>query len=207
MPLRSPTSPTPVSPTASRPKPPFVQAAIVTAVMVALMWVQEVIDLLAVGIHLDYFGIQPRNVGTFWHIFTAPFLHAGLPHLIANTVPLAVLAFMSALRSVSRFLVATFLIILVGGSLVWLFGRSSTHLGASELVFGYFAYLLATGWYERTPVAIGIALLAFALYGGILWGVLPSNPMVSWEAHLFGFVGGVLAALLLHGKRPRGPQR
>ena len=93
-------------------------------------------------------------------------------------------------------------IVLVGGSLVWLLGRDATHLGASLLVFGYLAYLLGVGWWERTPAAIGIALIALLLYGGILWSVLPSGGAVSWEAHLFGFVGGVIAALLLHGRRP-----
>lgn len=173
-----------------------------TALLVAGIWVQELVDLSVFGGALDTFGIDPRDPSDYWHIFTAPFLHAGLPHLIANTVPLAVLAFMSALRSVGRFLAATFVIVLVGGSLVWLLGRDATHLGASLLVFGYLAYLLGVGWWERTPAAIGIALIALLLYGGILWGVLPSGGAVSWEAHLYGFVGGLIAALLIHGRRP-----
>ena len=188
-------------------KPPLVEAGIVTALLVGGVWVQELLDLLAFGGQLDNYGIQPRNPQTFWHIFTAPFLHTGLPHLIANTVPLAVLAFMSAVRGIGRFLGATFLMVLIGGTLVWLFGRSATHLGASELIFGYLAYLLGVGWWERTPAAIAIALAALFLYGGILWGVLPSNPMVSWEAHLFGFIGGLVAALLMHGRRPGQPLR
>ena len=189
-----------VSPLA--PGRPHVKAAAgVTAGLVALIWGQEVADQVLFGTRLDGYGIEPRQVGTFWHVFTAPFLHAGFPHLIANTVPLAVLAFMTAVRSVSRFLVATFLIALIGGGLVWLFGRSgSVHLGASELVFGYLAYLLGVGWWERTPLSIVIAVIAFALYGGVLWGVLPSNPAISWEAHLFGFIGGLVAAALLHRK-------
>ncbi|RJF72617.1 rhomboid family intramembrane serine protease [Deinococcus cavernae] len=185
-------------------RPPVVEAGVLTTLLVVGVWAQELLDLFVLGGQLDYYGIEPRQPGTFWHIFSAPFLHAGLPHLIANTVPLAVLAFMSALRSVGRFLAATFLIVLIGGTLVWLFGRSSIHLGASELIFGYLAYLLGVGWWERTPAAIGVALVALFLYGGILWGVLPTNPVVSWEAHLFGFLGGVVAALLLHGRR-RGP--
>lgn len=187
-------------------RPPVVEAGILTALMIAGLWVQELVDLFALGGRMDYYGIEPRDPHTFWHIFTAPFLHAGLPHLIANTVPLAVLAFMSAVRSIGRFLVATLLIMLVGGTLVWLFGRSSIHLGASELIFGYLAYLLGVGWWERTPAAIAIAGAAFVLYGSILWGVLPGNPVVSWEAHLFGFVGGLVAALLIHGRRPRTPR-
>ena len=183
------------------------EAATLTGLMLAVMWAEEIVDLTAFRGQLNFYGIEPRDPHTFWHIFTAPFLHAGFPHLIANTVPLAVLAFMSAVRSVSRFVAATFLIVLIGGTLVWLFGRSSVHLGASELIFGYLAYLLGVGWWERTPGAIAIALLAFVLYGGIIWGVLPSNPLVSWEAHLFGFIGGLLAALLLHGRRPMTARR
>lgn len=186
-----------------QPQPvPVLPAALLTGSLVVGLWAQEILDAFFFGGSLDRYGILPRDPHTFWHILTAPFLHGGFPHLIANTVPLAVLAFMSAVRSIGRFIAATLLIVVVGGALVWLFGRGgSVHLGASELVFGYLAYLLGVGWWERTPAAIGIALAAFALYGGVLWGVLPSNPLVSWEAHLFGFVAGVLAALLLHTKR------
>lgn len=194
------------SPTAfSAPrKPPLVEAGIVAGVLVAGVWAQELIDQLAFGGRMDSLGIEPRDPQTFWHILVAPFLHAGFPHLIANTVPLAVLAYMSAVRSIGRFLLATLLIVFVGGTLVWLLGRGhSVHLGASELIFGYLAYLLGVGWWERTPAAIGIALVALMLYGGILWGVLPGNPVVSWEAHLFGFIGGLVAAMLIHGRRPR----
>ncbi|GAA0497904.1 rhomboid family intramembrane serine protease [Deinococcus depolymerans] len=168
------------------------------------IWGQEVADQLLFGGSLDRYGILPRDTGAFWNILSAPFLHAGFGHLMANTVPLAALAFMGAVRGVGRFVAATLIIVLVGGALVWLFGRGgSVHLGASELVFGFLAYLLGVGWWERTPVAIGVAVAAFALYGGILWGVLPGNPYVSWEAHLFGFLAGLLAAALLHGRRPR----
>ncbi|WP_188901903.1 rhomboid family intramembrane serine protease [Deinococcus aerophilus] len=178
----------------------------ITAVLVVGVWAQELVDLVVFDGDLDYYGIEPRNPGTFWHVLTAPFLHADFAHLIANTVPLAVLGFMSAVRGVGRFLAVTLLIAVVGGGLVWLFARGdSVHLGASELIFGYLAYLLGVGWWERTPAAVGVAVVAFVLYGGILWGVVPGNPMVSWEAHLFGFLAGVLAALLLHGRRPARP--
>ncbi|WP_412026591.1 rhomboid family protein [Deinococcus yunweiensis] len=195
--------PLPSSPLVPPRRTPQVRPALaLTSALVAGVWGQEVVDT-AVGGRLDAYGILPRDPGTFWHVLTAPFLHAGFPHLIANTVPLAVLAFMGAVRNVWRFVAATLIIAVLGGALVWLFGRGgSVHLGASELIFGYLAYLLGVGWWERTPVAIGVAALAFALYGGILWGVLPGNPYVSWEAHLFGFVAGLVAALVLHGGRP-----
>ncbi|MBZ9713120.1 rhomboid family intramembrane serine protease [Deinococcus multiflagellatus] len=195
-----------------RPPPPprtltsrsgLLPAAGLTTLLLAGLWVQEVADLLIFGGRLDRYGIEPREPGALWHILTAPFLHAGFGHLLANTVPLAALSFMSALRGPWRFLAALLMIVLVGGGLVWLLGRGgSLHLGASELVFGLLAYLLGVGWWERTPLAIGVAVVAFLLYGGMLWGVLPSNPAVSWEAHLFGFVGGLVAAALLHRRRP-----
>ncbi|MDO4244636.1 MAG: rhomboid family intramembrane serine protease [Deinococcus sp.] len=200
-------SPSPIAPG----KPQIRGAAGMTAALMAVMWGQEIADQFVFGQQLDSYGISPREAGTFWHIWTAPFLHADFAHLVANSVPLAVLAFMTAVRSVSRFVMATAIIALIGGGLVWLLGRGdSNHLGASELVFGYLAYLLGVGWWERTPVAIVIAVIAFALYGGILWGVLPSNPNVSWEAHLFGFIGGLVAAALLHrtarpARRPGSP--
>ena len=178
-------------------------ALAITAALIAGLWGEEIVDLSVFGGHLDYYGIEPRDAQTFWHVLTAPFLHAGFPHLIANTVPLAVLTFMSAVRNVWRFVAATLIIAVLGGALVWLFGRGgSVHLGASELIFGLLAYLLGVGWWERTPVAIGVAVISFVLYGGILWGVLPGNPYVSWESHLFGFLAGLVAALVLHGRRP-----
>ncbi|EYB68450.1 rhomboid-like protein [Deinococcus phoenicis] len=197
-----------------RPRPPFPPrparrrspaglAALLALLLVGGEWAQELIDQFAFGGTLDSYGIVPRDPGSLPHVLTAPFLHVGFGHLIANTVPLAVLAFMSALRGVGRFLAATLVIVVVGGLLVWLFGRgNSVHLGASELVFGYLAYLLGVGWWERTPVAIAAAVVALFLYGGALWGVLPTNPVVSWEAHLFGFLAGLLAAALLHRRRP-----
>lgn len=183
-------------------RPPVVPAAVVTLVLVAGLWLQEITDQFAFGGALDVYGIQPRNPDALGHIFTAPFLHGGFGHLLANTVPVAVLAFMSALRGLWRFLLATLIIVVLGGGLVWLFGRGgSVHLGASELVFGYLAYLLGAGWWERSASAIIAAAVALLLYGGALWGVLPSNPEISWESHLFGFVAGVVAAAVLHRKR------
>lgn len=189
-------------PNNQRGRPQPVAAASVTALLIGLIWVQEIVDQFIPFLRLDNLGIFPRDTGTWWHIFTAPFLHGGWEHLIANTVPLAALAFMSAIRSLGRFLTATFIIVVVAGALVWLFGRPSIHLGASILIFGYFAYLLGVGWWERTPAAIGVAVGTAALYGGILWGVLPTDPRISFEGHLFGVVGGLVAAAALHRSRP-----
>ncbi|KEF33392.1 peptidase S54 [Deinococcus sp. RL] len=191
------------SPPPRRPRSPVGAAFLLTALLVGGVWAQEVIDQFAFGGSLDLYGIVPRDLARLENVLTAPFLHGDFAHLVANTGPLAVLALMGALRGMGRFLAANAVIIVLGGGLVWLLGRGeSLHLGASLLVFGYLAYLLGVGWWERTPGAILAALLALFLYGGALWGVLPTDPLVSWEAHLFGFVAGLVAAAWLH-ERPR----
>jgi membrane associated rhomboid family serine protease len=122
----------------------------------------------------------------------------GWVHLAANTVPFVVLGWLVMLRRIGDFVVVTVLSILIGGLGVWLAGSAnSIHVGASGLIFGYLGYLLARGYFERSLWAVLLGALALVLYGGVLWGVLPGQPGISWEGHLFGFVGGVAAARLL----------
>jgi len=152
---------------------------------------------------LDQLGIRPRTSDGLRSILFAPFLHAGFVHLLANTGPLVVLGWLVLLRRVADFFLATAATMLIGGLGVWLLGApNSIHLGASILIFGYLGYLLLRGIYERSPVAVAIAVVAGLLYGGALWGVLPGQPGVSWQGHLFGFVGGGIAARL----QARGPR-
>lgn len=172
-----------------------------SAALLALLWGQELTDQFIFGGALDRYGIIPRDPASLSHIFIAPFLHANFAHLISNSVALFALAFLNALRGVGRFVGATLLIVVLGGLAVWLLARGGNHLGASELVFGYLGLLLGAAWYERQMGAIAAALLALFLYGGILWGVLPSDPHISWESHLFGFVAGMLAARLFAVKK------
>jgi len=93
----------------------------------------------------------------------------------------------------------------LGGGLVWLFGGSAIHIGASGLIFGWFGFLIARGLVDRSPITLGAALVVGVLYGSILWGVLPGQPGVSWEAHLFGAIAGAAAAALVrtHVHAPR----
>jgi membrane associated rhomboid family serine protease len=162
---------------------------------VALIWLVELVDLFLFRGALDRAGIRPRSESGLWGVVLAPFLHAGPAHLIANTVPLLVLGWLVIVRGIQDFLRVTLLVVLVAGLGVWLFGRPATiHLGASGVVFGYLGYLLLRGFWERSLIAIGIALVAGFLYGGALWGVLPGQRGVSWEGHFFGLAGGAGAA-------------
>ena len=150
----------------------------------------------------------PARLAALWGILFAPFLHGNFAHLFANTVPLVTLGWLVMLRKTSDWFVVSAIAALCSGLGTWLIGASgSTHIGASGVIFGYFGFLLLRGYFERSFVAIAFSILVTVLYGGIIWGVLPNQPGISWEGHLFGFLGGVVAAWLLAersgGKFPR----
>ncbi|MFI6035991.1 rhomboid family intramembrane serine protease [Streptomyces sp. NPDC051315] len=167
----------------------------------ALLWLLEVIDAMS-GHAMDTFGITPREVGELRDIVPAAFVHFGFDHLSANSVPLLVLGFLAALSGVRRFLAVVIVIILASGLGVWLTAPgNSTTAGASGVVFGLFGYLLIRGFVDRRAVDVVIGVLVGAVYGSILWGVLPTTAGISWQGHLFGLVGGVAAAFVF--RRPR----
>lgn len=164
-------------------------------ITVALVWLVEIIDQLVLNSALDRLGIVPRQLGGLRGIIFAPFLHGGFSHLLANTVPFLILGFLVYSRNPRRFLHITALIILIAGLGTWLVASANTvHIGASGVVFGYFAYLLVSAYHERSFAAIVLAILVLVFYGGLLFGVLPQGGGISWQGHLFGFVGGVMAA-------------
>lgn len=175
----------------------FLRQAAILAGIVALLWLLEVVDQLIFRGRLDALGIRPRTAAGLRGIVLAPFLHAGFAHLAANTIPFIVLGWLVMLRSTSDFFVVAVVSAAASGLGVWLFGGPrSIHLGLSGVIFGFLGYLLARGIYERRLGAIVLALIAFVLYGGALWGVLPLRAGVSWQGHLFGFLGGWLVAYL-----------
>ncbi|NLV78573.1 MAG: rhomboid family intramembrane serine protease [Rhodococcus sp.] len=156
--------------------------------------------------NLDSAGVEPRTPDGLWGILFAPILHADWAHLTANTVPLLVLGFLVLLSGIGRGLAATAIIWVVAGVGIWLFaGSGQNHIGASSLVFGWLTYLIVRGIFTRRVGQILLGVVVFVVYGGMLWGVLPSDPQISWQGHLFGAVGGVLAAWTLSSDtRTRG---
>jgi membrane associated rhomboid family serine protease len=176
---------------------PFVLVAVVTAVM----WVQELVDLVP-GTPFDSWGIRPRSGRGVLGIPLAPFLHDGFRHLFANTIPFVVMGGAIAAGGVARFVRVAAIVGVVSGIGVWVFARSGTvHLGASGLVFGFLTYLLARGVIARKVTWMLGGLVVLVVYGGILWGLLP-RPGVSWTGHVFGALGGVVAAWALHRRTP-----
>ena len=169
--------------------------------LVVLLWSIEIADWLLFRGYLDqWLGIRPRTMAGLWGIIFAPFLHGNFGHLFANTLPLVTLSWLVMLRKTSDWVIVSIIAALCSGLGTWLIGASnSTHIGASGVIFGYFGFLLLRGYFERSFVAIAFSLLVTVLYGGLLFGTVPflNAPNISWEGHLFGFLGGVLAAWLL----------
>ena len=165
-------------------------------IALALMWLATGINFLLLRGAWLVDGVRARDPSGLWpNLVFAPFLHVGMAHLVANTVPFAILGGAIALQSPWRF-VAVSIAGAVGGALVaWLLGPPfSVHVGASGLVFAYFGWIIARAVRERSLVAIVVALVTLVVYGGVLWGLSPFQVGISWQGHLGGFLGGLILA-------------
>ena len=190
----------------SRSDDPVVRGVLLVVAMAAVMWVVEIADQIGGG-RLDAYGIEPREIDGLDGVVFAPFLHAGFDHLIGNTIPFVLLGFAIALGGIARVATVTVIVALVGGLGTWLVAPANTvHIGASGIVFGYAAYLVARGIYSRSVMQIVLGAVVLAVWGTtLLRGLVPEDG-ISWQGHLFGAVGGVVAAWLLHRRaRPERP--
>lgn len=195
-----------MSTTSADPTRGWVRAFLVSLGFVTLLWVVEIVDAMTRA-SLDRYGIRPRSEDGLVGIAAAPLLHGGFTHLEANSVPMLVLGFLVAVVSTARYVAVLAWSWVVSGAGVWLVAPSgSLTVGASGLVFGLLSYLLVAGFLERSATRILVGVAVFFVYGGVLLGVIPGEPGISWQGHLFGAVGGVLAAYSLVDRRrpPRG---
>lgn len=163
----------------------------VLIVLLAFCWLLEGVDYLIFNGWLDSFGIVPRDLRGLIGIPLAPFLHGGFGHLLANSLSFLALGFIVLKAEKKQFYAASAVIVLLGGLGTWLIGRSSVHIGASGLIYGYFGYIMMRGFAEKKMIWILIALLVGLGFGGMIWGVLPTvGESISWEGHLCGMVAG-----------------
>ena len=162
--------------------------------LVILCWLLLGLNALIWRGSLDQYGIVPRHLSGLPGIIWAPFLHASVAHLAANTLPLLILGAVICGRSRTEFAVVTVLGILLTGGLTWLLARSACHIGASGLVFCYFGYLASLAWFRRTFGALCLSLACLIGYGGLIRGVMPTSAPISWESHLAGLVVGIALA-------------
>ncbi|MFF1819458.1 rhomboid family intramembrane serine protease [Kribbella sp. NPDC058245] len=173
------------------------------AVLVGLMWLSEVIDTALNG-RLDRYGIIARDPEGLIGIITSPFLHLGFGHLISNTLPLVTLGALIALSGAARLAAVTAVVAIIGGFGTWLISPPNTiTIGASGVVFGYAAYLVARGIFNRRLTQVLVGVLVIGVWGSALLGGLLPQDGISWQGHLFGAIAGILAAWLLADDKPK----
>lgn len=182
---------------------PLGRAVSLMVAVLALLWLVELVNTLSGRALTSAGGIRARDPGSLVDIVFSPFVHGNLEHLAGNALPLFSLGFIAAVPNVRRFLLMNAVVIVVGGFGVWLFSPAdSISVGASGLVFGYFGYLLLRGIVDRRPVDVVVSIGVALAYGYLMWhsiGFGVTN--ISWQGHLSGLVGGMIAAVLL--RRPR----
>ncbi|MDP6931567.1 MAG: rhomboid family intramembrane serine protease [Myxococcota bacterium] len=170
----------------------------ILATLVLVLWVEELVDVVLLGERLDMHGIRPRSLDGLWGVLFSPFLHGGLAHLAANTVPLVILGWLVLSRGTGVFVGVFVSSMLVAGGGAWLLGPSnSVHVGISGVIFGFFGFLVLAGIFEKKLGSLLVTVLVVAAYGGLIFGVLPGQPGISWQSHLFGFLGGAGYARLV----------
>lgn len=180
-----------------------VNGLLLVGLLAALMWIAEIVDT-ALGGDLDRHGIEPQDTDGLTGIAAAPFLHGGFGHLIGNTIPFLVLGAAIAFSGLRKVVLVTLIVAVVAGVGTWLVAPPGTiHIGASGIVFGYATYLIFRGLFSRSAVHLGIGVVVVVLYGTtLLFGLAPRDG-VSWQGHLFGAIGGVLAAWWLEQRQAR----
>lgn len=165
------------------------------------MWAVFLVTVLSGGALLSL-GVIPRTTIGLRGLLFAPFLHGSLAHIMANSIPFVVLGWLVMLRDSRHFIPVTLVAMIASGLTAWLFGAPrSAHIGASGVIFGYLGFLILSGWFARSFSSILLSVLVIALWGGMVLGVMPGQAGISWQAHLGGFLGGVLAAALFKGSR------
>lgn len=179
-----------------------VRSAVVVFLLAAALYLIELVDQVLPA-DLDQNGILPRSVDGLDGILWAPLLHSGWDHLAANSLPFLVLGWLVMSGGIGSFIGLTAVIWIIGGLGTWLVGAPGAHVGASGVIFGWMVYLLVRGFFQRSFGQILVAVVLFFYWGGMLWGVVPGQPGISWEGHLFGAVGGLLAAWLVAKRTSR----
>lgn len=181
----------------------FLRPILIPLIFVIIMWIVFLVAL-ETGLSFSKYGLRPRTAQGLLGIFTMPFLHGGWTHIFNNSVPMLILGW-ALFRFYPTIAFKTLIWIwLMSGIWLWISGRSNYHIGASGIVYGLAAFLFLSGWLRREKRVAALSLLVAFMYGGMWWGVLPVDPTISWEGHLWGAFAGFILAIYY---RKQGPQR
>ncbi|MGB5988259.1 MAG: rhomboid family intramembrane serine protease [Marinifilaceae bacterium] len=166
-------------------------------ILIGIVWAVFIINSITPFYNFNHLGIIPRTVRGLAGIICSPFLHASLSHIISNTIPLFVLTFL-LFSFYKKYALEVFaILILLSGSLVWLFARSACHIGASGLIYALAAFIVTSGFYSRNIRTSILSIVVIFVYGGLIFGIFPTRFNVSWEGHLFGAISGIFVSYQL----------
>ncbi|AFD07652.1 rhomboid family intramembrane serine protease [Solitalea canadensis] len=176
---------------------------IISFYLVLVLWVVKWVEI-KYGLSFANFGIIPRTYKGLIGIFTAPFIHSDLGHLLSNSFPLLITGTMLWYFFKDLAIKVSFGVYILSGLGVWLFARQAYHIGASGVLYGLAGFLFFSGFFRRDHRLLGVSFLVLFLYGGLIWGMFPIIPEISWESHL---IGGIIGAAFAFFLRNKGPQR
>ncbi len=184
-------------------KKEFFRTFIIPFLFLFLMWAVKLIEL-----QFDFsfisFGVFPQTSKGLKGILFSPFIHKDFMHLLNNSYPILILGgFLFSMYKRIAFQIFIWLFF-ISGFWLWIIGRPSFHIGASGIVYALASFLFVSGIIRKNPSLAAVSLLVTFLYGSLIWGIIPTKEIVSWEAHLSGFVAGVLVAIFY---KHEGPQR
>jgi membrane associated rhomboid family serine protease len=182
-------------------KPKIRLSLLIATAFITLLWLIRFFEIYT-KIDLSIYGVYPRKASGLIGILTAPLLHSDFSHIVSNTLSLFILTFFIFYFYIRASLKVFAIIYIFHGLLVWLFAREAYHLGASGLIYGFASFLFFMGVLRKDTRSIAVSLLVIFLYGGLVWGVLPTDPKVSYEAHLFGALVGILCAFIFRKTDP-----
>ncbi len=179
---------------------------ILAASFATVLWLIKLVDVVF-GLDLVQYGVYPRRPSGLVGILWAPLIHGSLSHVFANTAPIVILG-TALLYGYPRSAKIVIPLIYAGSGVgVWLFARNAYHIGASSLTFGMMFFVFTIGVLRWDKRAIALSLVVFFLYGGMIWGIFPSDPSISFESHFFGAVIGIALAILLKRHDPAPPEK
>jgi membrane associated rhomboid family serine protease len=181
-------------------------AFVLSASFALFLWLVKIVETMT-GFDAIQYGIHPGRIDGLLGILAAPFIHGSSTHLLSNTLPIVILG-TTLLYGYPRAARIVIPVLFLGAGLgVWLFARPSYHVGASGLTFGMMFFVFTIGVLRWDRRAIGLALVVFFLYGGMVWGLFPGDPAISYESHIAGAGTGVALAFLLRRLDPAPPKR
>lgn len=194
-----------VNPEEEAGKAKFRISIIISSSFLVLIWLIKIFEEFT-KIDLSKLGVFPNKISGLIGILTAPLIHADFSHLASNSITLFVLMIFLFYAYTNSSIKVFLFVYFFSNVLVWFFGRSAYHIGASGLIYGILAFLFFVGLFRRDPASIGLSLLVTFMYGGLIWGIFPTDPKISFEAHISGAIIGVLCAVIFRNSDPKPPK-